>query len=191
MNKNYWESRYNEAATGWDLGEVSPPIKSFIDQLPSKNLKILIPGGGNSYEAEYLWSRGFRNVFVNDLAEQPLQNLKSRVPQFPETNLLLKDFFEIEQQFDLILEQTFFCALPPDKRIAYVEKMHELLVPGGKIAGLLFNTNFEKTGPPFGGNKNEYLKLFQNRFFIKTLETCYNSIIPRQGNELFFIFIKK
>jgi len=191
MNKVYWESRYQEAAIGWDIGKVSPPIKSYIDQLGNKDLKILIPGGGNSYEAEYLWSQGFRNVFVNDLAERPLLNLKERVPHFPQSNLLLKDFFEIDRQFDLILEQTFFCALTPDRRPEYVQEMNELLLPDGKLAGLLFNTSFQKEGPPYGGNTEEYLDLFKDNFLIKTHETCYNSILPRQGNELFFIFIKK
>src|SRR5690606_31630785 len=184
MNKAYWESRYQEAATGWDIGKVSPPIKSYVDQLTDKNLRILIPGGGNSYEAEYLWSQGLHNVFVNDFAEQPLLHLKERAPNFPQSNLLLKDFFEIDQQFDLILEQTFFCALTPDKRPAYAEKMNELLLPEGRLAGLLFNTYFEKEGPPFGGNTKEYLDLFHEKFDVKTLEACYNSILPRQGNEL-------
>jgi hypothetical protein len=48
--------RSNE--TGWDLGQVSPPLKAYIDQLTDKNLRILIPGCGNSYEAEYLLEKG-------------------------------------------------------------------------------------------------------------------------------------
>lgn len=30
------------------------PLKVYFDQLTNKDLKILIPGGGNSHEAEYL-----------------------------------------------------------------------------------------------------------------------------------------
>ncbi len=187
---NYWNDRYQREATGWDIGEVSPPLKAYIDQLEDKDMKILIPGGGNSYEAEFLFSEGFKNVYVNELAMLPLQNFQARVPSFPNSNLLLKDFFEIDQKFDLIIEQTFFCALPIEKREAYVEKMDELLYPGGKMTGLLFNTQFHKEGPPFGGGTKEYLELFQDKFLIKTLEDCYNSISSRKGNELFFIFIK-
>ncbi|WP_395066314.1 hypothetical protein [Flavobacterium sp.] len=61
----------------------------------------------------------------------------------------------------------------------------------GKIIGLLFQFPLTKFGPPFGGSKEEYLKLFSNDFNIKTLETAYNSVKPRQENELFFIFTKK
>src|SRR5690606_33932821 len=191
MENEYWESKYREGATGWDIGRISAPLQSYFDQLENKKLKILIPGGGNSYEAEYLFTKGFQNTFVNDIARQPLLNLKARQPHFPDSHLILKDFFDIDGQFDLILEQTFFCALDPDKRQAYVEKVHELLFPGAKLAGVLFNSHFEKDGPPHGGDKQEYLNLFQEKFEIRTLETCYNSIPPRQGNELFFIFIKK
>ncbi len=189
-SRNFWDNRYLEKATGWDIGGISPPLRAYIDQLEDKNLKVLIPGAGNSYEAEYLFSSGFKYIYVNDIAKQPLENFKARVPSFPFPQLLQKDFFEIDIKFDLIVEQTFFCALPVESREEYVEKMHELLLPDGKLTGVLFNTKFENEGPPFGGSRLEYLKLFQKKFIIKTLEECYNSITPRQGNELFFIFIK-
>jgi len=51
----FWSSKYQEGQTGWDMGEVSPPIKAYIDQLTNKDLSILIPGAGNAYEAAYLF----------------------------------------------------------------------------------------------------------------------------------------
>lgn len=191
MNKEYWETRYHDSSTGWDIGQVSTPIKSYIDQLKNKNVKILIPGGGNSYEAEYLHIQGFNNVYVNDIAEKPLLNFKERVSGFLDSHLLLKDFFNLENSYDIIIEQTFFCALPVDKRKSYVDKVYELHKPNGKLVGVLFNTQFDKKGPPFGGSYNEYIDLFQDKFHIRLLKPCYNSIPPRKENELFFIFIKK
>ena len=52
--KEYWINRYKEERTGWDIGYPSTPLKEYIDQLQDKNLRILIPGAGNGYEAEYL-----------------------------------------------------------------------------------------------------------------------------------------
>ena len=69
--------------------------------------------------------------------------------------------------------------------------MHSLLSPKGKIVGLLFNFPLTQEGPPFGGSKEEYLTLFSEKFTIKKLEKAYNSIKPRAGRELFFIFEKK
>ena len=191
MNKDFWSFRYKEGNTGWDIGHISTPLKEYINQLNHKELKILIPGAGNSYEAEYLFNNGFREVYVCDIAEEPLKNLKERIPDFPEDQLLNKDFFELETSFDLILEQTFFCALPVNKRADYAKQMHSLLKPEGILAGLLFNFELKPDGPPFGGSKAEYLTYFSPYFKIDILEPCYNSIPPRQGNELFFKFRKK
>ena len=191
LNREYWENRYEINETGWDVGQITTPLKEYIDQIENKNLKILIPGAGNGYELDYFLSKGFKNVFVVDFAQSPLQNIKNRFPDFPENQLIQSDFFELEGTYDLILEQTFFCALSPELRANYAIKMHSLLSKNGKIFGLLFDFPLTKEGPPFGGSKEEYLKLFTEKFEIKTLETAYNSIKPRKDRELFFIFLPK
>ena len=67
--------------------------------------------------------------------------------------------------------------------------MHGLLKPGGKLIGLLCDRVFEG-GPPFGGDKDEYELLLKARLIVKTLESCYNSIQPRAGTELFMMVEK-
>lgn len=191
LNKEYWESRYKENEVGWDTGAITTPLKEYIDQLENKDTKILIPGAGNGYEFEYLISKGFRNVYVLDIAQQPLENIARRVENTFSKNLIEQDFFEHQEQYDLILEQTFFCALDPKLREKYVEKAYSLLTEHGKLVGLLFQFPLTESGPPFGGSKQEYVKLFSNFFTIKTLEDCYNSIKPRMNNEVFINFIKK
>ena len=158
LDENYWSNRYQNEQIGWDIGYVSTPIKEYIDQLTDKDLRILIPGGGNSYEAEYLHQQGFKNVFVIDISQAPLANLKQRVPEFPSEQLIHGDFFELDQSFDLIFEQTFLCALSPDLRQHYVHKMAELLQPNGKLVGLLFNDPLFEDHPPFGGNESIYIQ---------------------------------
>jgi thiopurine S-methyltransferase len=190
LNTSYWENRYSNNDIGWDIGYPSYPIKTYIDQLKDKTKKILIPGAGKSYEAEYLWNQGFKNVYVADIAESPLENFKSRVSDFPENQLLHQDFFNLKIKFDLVIEQTFFCALDPNKRKKYVEKMNQLIKTNGKIVGLFFNFPLTQTEPPFGGSLKEYRLLFEQKFKIKVLEPSINSIKERQGKELFFIFEK-
>ncbi|GGW80726.1 class I SAM-dependent methyltransferase [Salegentibacter mishustinae] len=191
FSNEFWSLRYEQNQTGWDIGEISRPLKAYIDQLEDKDLKILIPGAGNAYEAEYLFKQGFKNVYVADISKKPLQNLIARVPTFPKNQLLNINFFEIEDKFDLILEQTFFCALPIDSRKDYAQKTAELLKQNALLSGLLFSFPLTEDGPPFGGSKEEYLTYFSPYFEIEILETSYNSIKPRQGNELFFKFRKK
>lgn len=191
FDKTYWESKYNTEATGWDIGYAATPLKDYFNQLTNKELKILIPGGGNCYEAEYLFEQGFENIYVIDIAEQPLKNFKARFPNFPDHQLIHDDFFNHQGKYDLIVEQTFFCALDPVLRQKYIDKMAGLLAEKGKLAGLLFDFELSEDGPPFGGSIDEYLQLFSEKFNIKKLERCYNSILPRAGRELFFIFEKK
>ncbi|WP_431158454.1 methyltransferase domain-containing protein [Winogradskyella poriferorum] len=191
LDKTYWEQRYKDDKIGWNIGHPSTPIKNYIDQLTDKEIKILIPGAGNGYEAEYLWQNGFKNVYLLDIAEQPLLNFRKRLPEFPIDQILHSDFFDLNDTFDLIIEQTFFCALDPLFRSAYVKKMHQILKPKGKLVGLLFNFPLTDVGPPFGGDKNLYQELFSQSYSLTTLEMANNSIIPRQGKELFFIFEKK
>ncbi|MCG2610457.1 TPMT family class I SAM-dependent methyltransferase [Flavobacterium sp. SM15] len=187
LNSHYWENRYQNKETGWDVGQITTPLKEYIDQIQDKSLKILIPGAGNAYELDYLLSKGFTNVFVVDFAETPLQNIKKRFPDFPSEQLLQTNFFELDNTFDLIMEQTFFCALSPELRKDYAKKMSELLNKKGKLFGLLFDFPLTAEGPPFGGSKTEYENLFSEKFDIKVLEPAYNSIKPRAEKELFFI----
>lgn len=191
QKKDFWELRYVHNEIAWDIGEVSTPIKVYINQLVNKKLKILIPGAGNSYEAEYLFNNGFESITILDWAGSALKNIKTRVPKFPSKNLLAVDFFKHFGSYDIIIEQTFFCAIDKNLRKNYVNKVHSLLEPKGKLIGLLFNVPLHIDHPPFGGNKEEYLDLFKEKFIIKTMENAYNSIKPRENNELFIILEKK
>ena len=190
LDADYWSDRYQTNSAQWDLGQVSPPIKNYIDQLTNKYCRILIPGCGNAYEAAYLIEKGFTDITLIDIAPALVEEIKIKFESNTSVTIILGDFFELDQTFDLIIEQTFFCALSPSLRPAYVHKMSSLLSPNGKLVGLLFNRDFEG-GPPFGGSKQEYIQLFESNFFLHTLEPCYNSFVKRQESELFILFIKK
>lgn len=192
LDKEYWENRYLQKDTGWDLGQVSPPIKAYIDQLDNKEISILIPGCGNAYEANYLLEKGFSNITLVDVSPTLVEQLKFNLNanQYQNLKVICGDFFSLHGKFDLIIEQTFFCALHPSLRKDYCKKMSELLAQKGKLVGLLFNRNFENN-PPFGGSTHEYEELFSTCFQIQKMELCYNSIAPRQGSELFVSMTKR
>jgi methyl halide transferase len=190
-DKHFWQGLWVEGRTRWDVGYAVPIITDYADQIKDKNIKILIPGAGNAYEAEYLHKHGFTNVYVLDIAPKPLVNFKKRVKDFPKEHLLNTDFFEHTGEYDLILEYLFFITLPPAIRNRHAEKMHSLLKPGGKLVGSLLNDPLAgEEGPPYGGTKEEYLKYFEPYFEIKVYEDAYNSIKPRAGRELFINFVK-
>ncbi|MBL0884589.1 MAG: methyltransferase domain-containing protein, partial [Chitinophagaceae bacterium] len=172
------------------IGTVSTPLKEYINQLSDKHISILIPGGGNSYEALYLLEQGFTDITVIDLAPSVTEKLRLQTDTYKSNiKIITGDFFELTGSYDLILEQTFFCAIDPTLRGNYVTKMSEILKPHGKLVGVLFNRSFE-SGPPFGGSEKEYRTLFASTFQHIRMEPCYNSIPPRSGSELFVIMSK-
>jgi methyl halide transferase len=208
LDKNYWKNRWQTGATGWDAGESTTPIREFVDYLvqqnTDKNTRILIPGAGSGHEAVYFFRQGFRNITVCDWAEEAIEKLKKQLPELPESQLIVGDFFDIKGIFDIIIEQTFFCAIDPILRPKYVQKCFDLLDTEGVqnheaiearqqngIFGVLFSQNFETAGPPFGGTKEEYIQYFDDQFDILKMEACRNSIKPRLGTELWVHFKKK
>ncbi len=136
LDDQYWNERYDTLETGWDIGYPSP---SFLEYFKDKDrsAKLLIPGCGNSYEGEALYKMGFHNITLLDFAPISKENFLKRVPEFPSEQFIVGDFFQLENQFDFILEQTFFCAINPSWRAKYVKKMKTLLQPQGKLVGIL------------------------------------------------------
>lgn len=193
LNDKYWSERYISNQTRWDLGQVAPALKAYFDQLPDKNISILIPGCGNAHEAEYLLQQGFTNITLIDISEILVAALREKLKSYIEkgnVKVIHQDFFLHQGSYDLIVEQTFFCAIDPSLRPNHAKKMAELLKPNGKLVGLLFDCEFDG-GPPFGGSKEEYSAYFKPYFEFKIFEKCTNSIPPRAGNELFINLIRQ
>lgn len=191
LNAEFWNERYIRNQMGWDLGGPSRPLVEFLDRYPMKNAKVLIPGAGNAYEAEYAWESGYEHIHVLDVSEQALRGFHKRVPDFPTGHLIEQDFFKHREQYDLIIEQTFFCALHPELRADYVKQMAKLLPSGGHLAGVLFNIPLNEDRPPFGGHESDYKPLFEEDFEFLVWESCGNSISPRAGSEWFMHLRRK
>jgi len=184
LDREYWQHRWIRKETGWDIGFASTPLIDFMKTYPEKDHRILIPGCGNAHEAEALDDLGFGNISLLDIAPEACALMQSRLSGRDHIRVLCEDFFEHGERYDLILEQTFFCALDPALRENYVAQAASLLVKGGTLAGVLFASEFDKPGPPFGGIEAEYRILFSKYFHIHRMESCRNSIPPRMGNEL-------
>lgn len=187
----YWNKRWENEDTLWDIGYAAPAITHHLGKLTDKNISILIPGCGNAYEAEFLAATGFTNITLIDIAPHAVKRLQVKFAHQPAIKVICEDFFQHQRQYQLIIEQTFFCALAPQLRPIYAFKMAKLLAKGGILTGLLFNKQFTHDGPPFGGDANTYKSLFEPYFVLQVFETCTNSIPQRQGAELFIHFVKK
>jgi len=191
LDKTFWNNRWLNNQTGWDIGYAAPAISNYFSQVDNKNAAILIPGCGNAYEAEDLVKKGFNNITLVDIAPKAVEILQQKFINTPQVKVICTDFFEHDGRYDYIVEQTFFCTFYPEVRKKYAAKAASLLNKNSKIIGLLFNKEFENNGPPFGGSELEYKKIFETEFILKTMSICTNSISPRHGSELFITLIKK
>ncbi|MDO5509502.1 MAG: methyltransferase domain-containing protein [Weeksellaceae bacterium] len=185
LDSEYWDTRWKEGKTGWDIGHASPAITEFFAQEIDKSAAILIPGCGNAYEATSLANMGFKNITLVDISAEAVIRLQNKFGQNPSIKIVHGDFFAIDQQYDYLVEQTFFCALHPSRRQEYVQQAHSILRPNGVLVGLLFNRSFDDDGPPFGGSVEEYQKLFQTLFHIRTMSPSPLSIPARRDKEVF------
>jgi SAM-dependent methyltransferase len=190
-DRNYWDQRWLTNETGWDMGHAAPPLETYLGQYVNKQAAVLIPGCGNAYEAVCMKDQGFTNITLIDIAPAAVQRLQHKFDGIAGMQIFCEDFFAHEGQYDLIIEQTFFCAIAAERRPEYAAKAAALLRPEGKLVGVLFDTIFKKQGPPFGGSASEYRAVFEPYFTIKTMAPCINSIDPRAGTELFINLIKK
>ena len=124
FDEKFWTERYREGTTGWNIGYPSAPIVEYIDQLKDRSIRVLIPGAGNAYEAEYMHQKGFRHVHVLDISRLPLENLARRFPDFPAEHLIHADFFQHKGKYDLILtEGVFFASDKIDLTDQVVERL--------------------------------------------------------------------
>ena len=47
LDKDYWDNRYKNSETGWNVGYPTTPLVEYINQISDKEVKILIPRSGN------------------------------------------------------------------------------------------------------------------------------------------------
>lgn len=188
-----WQGYYDENDLKWDLGEVSPPLKRLWEEGSLKPGKVMIPGCGQGHEVLFFARQGF-DVTGVDYTDGAVGLLRENLHrEGVSAQVIQSDFFKIDathdRAYDLMLEQTFFCAIHPRDRARYVETACRILKPGGLLAGLFYETG-EEDGPPYNTTQEHIRHHFSRAFEILRLEKCDHSIERRAGKELLAILKK-
>jgi len=147
---NHWEQRYQQGETGWDRGEASPALHRWLEHEVLKPGRILIPGCGRGHEAVELARRDFK-VTAIDIAPSACSHLERELAAADVSGeVICGDLFAFKPAapFDAIYEQTCLCAISPEQRQAYEQRLHDWLKPGGVLCTLFMQTGAEG-GPPF------------------------------------------
>lgn len=194
LGADFWDARYRSGDTGWDLGEPSPPFVRLDAAGIIAPCRVAVPGCGRGWDVAYLAERGYRVTGI-DFSPQAIAATRERLAEAgAEAEGMEADLFDLpkdlEASFDLVLEQTCFCAIDPARRLDYVEAAHRLLAPGGRLIGLFYACKGEG-GPPFTTDPDEVRALFSDRFEIRSLALTPHSHTRRQGEEWLGVLLRR
>ncbi|CAN9413189.1 unnamed protein product [Alternaria alternata] len=170
-----WEKNEQDL---WDRGQPSPVLTTFLEEHPyretlfqdktRRQLKAFVPGCGKGHDVALLARHGFKTwglEISQGAVDVANQNVKSYLEPSAghHADVVLGDFFkkDIEAHlgpdfhgFDLIYDYTFLCALLPEMRKDWAERMKSLLSPTGVLVCLEFPMwkPLKDQGPPWGLN---------------------------------------
>lgn len=188
-----WQRHYDENDMGWDLGQVAPPFVRLWEEGKLPLGKVLVPGCGRGHEVLFLAGNGFKVTGV-DYSEGAVTYLKkSLIEQDLEGQILHQDFFSLDDShdavYDLVIEQTFFCAISPRQRQSYVQHVARMLKPEGMLVGLFYHTDKEG-GPPYNTTLEDIETHFSGDFKILKIEKSADSAEQRKNKEWLAILKK-
>ena len=181
-----WQRHYEENDLGWDLGQVAPPFVKLWQEEKMPLGKVLVPGCGRGHEVVFLAENGF-DVTAIDFSSGAVTYLKNALKKRNlEGRILHQDFFRLDEShegvYDLVLEQTFFCAISPKQRRDYVLNVSRILKPGGILVGLFYHTD-EQGGPPYNTTREDIEMHFSKKFEIQELDKTSLSAEQRKDKE--------
>lgn len=168
---DFWEERFTAQRTPWESADGVPPRLARFLASHRTGGRALIPGCGSGREVAAFARAGF-DVTAIDFAPAAIALARTHAPAELADRILLGDFFTHDfahASFDCIYERTFFCAIMPDQRPAYLARMARLLAPGGALLGF-FYLGEEDDGPPFALHAADHDALFPPHFELVTDE---------------------
>jgi hypothetical protein len=194
-DKDFWNSRYVENNTGWDLGLVSPPLVWMVSAgwLPPGS-RVLIPGAGRCYEGIYLAGLGYSVTAVDFAPEAAREARENAEKNGVSLSVLEQDLFLMDPKvtgtFDILFEQTCFCAIDPERRVHYKEMAERMIRKGGELLGL-FYAHGREGGPPWTTTEEEVRALFGESFDFSECAITPHSVDSRKGEELMVRLIRR
>ncbi len=196
---DFWEQRFRSGVTPWDAGRAPQALQDFALRYETQHPKradekpprILIPGCGSAWDAEFLDQRGW-DVCALDFSHAALETAHRALGSGWRGQLLCADFFSFAAQgpFDVIYERAFLCALPRRLWPGYAPRMAELLRSGGLLAGTFYFDEAPK-GPPFGILQEQLEELLAPDFSCQEDHPVEDSLPVFAGRERWQVWQRK
>lgn len=191
----FWDEKYVNGQTGWDLKTPTPIFTGLLDEsMFIKPCKMLISGCGKGYDAVAAALRGFDVTGVDFSAAAISFAAVLAEDANVKINFIVEDIFNLSEEiysFDAVYDYATFCAINPERREEYANKLARLIKPGGKFIAILFPIDGREGGPPFDIDPVEFYTTFSRHFKLEYSSRFINSIKPRSGKEMLQIYIRK
>ena len=192
-DSDWWTNVYREEINpGWDLKKPHPAFADTFPRMKQPRSRIMVLGSGEGHDAAYFAEIG-HIVTAVDFSEEAIARAKSHYGSFP-INFMHASAFQLPKAFDknvdIMIEHTFFCAIPPEKRHQLVQTWNRCLVNGGLLMAVFFVTE-KRAGPPYGASEWEIRERLKKDYTILFWGRWRQSPGRRQGRELFVLAQKK
>ncbi|KAI5456375.1 thiol methyltransferase-like protein [Mariannaea sp. PMI_226] len=171
-----WDRGGPSAALGDIIESRQDLFPATTDSATGRRRTALVPGCGRGYDVQFLAAFGYDTfgLDVSPIAVQEATETQKKMSDdevfqprkrdgvqvekgkftFLNGDFFSDDFLDTTQTktFDLIFDYTFFCALPPDMRSKWADRMSQLLAPEGRLVCLEFPLSKDPSsgGPPWG-----------------------------------------
>lgn len=183
----YWQGRFENQDTPWQLASPSTVLIEGIQELESlgfvvRGKRVLAPGCGRGMDAVELARHG-AHVLAIDWSPLAVEDLRATWKAVEggvdgTLDIVTGDFFALNPSpVDLVIEHTFFCAIDISLRPQYVQQMAQWLNLGGFLVGNFFvlgevevnalanrSLSSQGDGPPFASTEAELRGLFEKQW---------------------------
>lgn len=185
-----WQEAWEEQRTPWDAGKSAPTLVELVEAGELPDGRALVPGAGSGYDVLTLAAPD-RHAVGLDLAPGARRRFaklrdEEGVPA-ERAEMVVANFFDWQpdEPFDIIWDYTFLCAIEPEMRPRWAERVDELLAPGGELITLIFPIvdKDPDEGPPYAMSPELVRSLIEPRFEAHYLEPAERSNPGREGKE--------
>ncbi len=193
-NSQFWTDIYtNEVNPGWNLNQPAEAFKDMLPRLKMPKSRVLVLGAGEGHDAAFFAEAGHLVTAV-DFSKEAIARGRQKYAHLSNLTFYEENIFNLPQEwnfsFDVVVEHTCFCAIPPEKRNELVRLYRRMLHEEGQLIAVFFAME-KRSGPPYGSTEWEIRKRTEPGFHYLFWGRLRNSLENRLGRELFVLAKKK
>ncbi len=197
VDKAFWQGIYDAGNPRFDVGAASPPLVDWLDANPSGPGRAVVPGCGYGHDVIELARRGLFAVgidFVTD-AIMSARAAAQRAGVAARAHFLDQDVFALSSEhdggYDLLFEQTCYCAIDPSRRDEYAALAARLVAPGGLLLFVVYPADGHQGGPPFAIDPDEIGPRFDEEFELLRMGLPARTSKPTRADKEQFAVLRR